>query len=131
LRNKYTIPGVCCAASPDLNPAALRKRDVTDGVKPEVCHHSWRKQCKRSSPCLRMSKMRSREMKYAVLYAPTSTGYSAHVPDLPGCIGAAATLEETRRLMKEAIEGHLECMREFGYAIPEPTTVAEQVEIPI
>jgi len=56
-------------------------------------------------------------MKYAVLYAPTATGYSAHVPDLPGCIGAA--------------EGHLECMREFGYAIPKPTIVAEEVEIPV
>jgi hypothetical protein len=32
--------------------------------------------------------------------------------------------------MKEAIEGHLECMREFGYVIPKPTTLAEQVEIP-
>jgi predicted RNase H-like HicB family nuclease len=71
------------------------------------------------------------EMKYAVLYAPTFIGYSAPVPDLPGCIGAAATLEETRRVMKEAIEGHLECMREFGYAIPEPTAVVEQVEIPV
>ena len=69
-------------------------------------------------------------MKYAVLYAPTDTGYSAHVPDLPGCVGAAVTLEATRLLMKEAIEGHLECMREFGCAIPEPTTVAEEVEVP-
>jgi hypothetical protein len=40
-------------------------------------------------------------------------------------------LEETRLLMKKAIEGHLECMREFGYAIPKPTTVAEEVEIPV
>jgi predicted RNase H-like HicB family nuclease len=70
-------------------------------------------------------------MKYAVLYEPTPTGYSAHVPDLPGCVAAASTLEETRELMKEAIEGHLECMREFGYAIPEPTTVAEAVEVPV
>jgi predicted RNase H-like HicB family nuclease len=70
-------------------------------------------------------------MKYAVLYNPTSTGYSAHVPDLPGCIAAAATLEETRELMREAMEGHLECMREFGYEIPDPTTVAEQIEIPV
>jgi predicted RNase H-like HicB family nuclease len=69
-------------------------------------------------------------MKYAVLYAPTATGYSAHVPDLPGCVAAAATLDETRDLMKEAIEGHLDCMRQFGYAIPEPTTVAEDVEVP-
>jgi len=68
-------------------------------------------------------------MKYAVLYAPTPTGYSAHVPDLPGCVAAAVTLAETRELMKEAIEGHLDCMRQFGYPIPEPTTVAEDVEV--
>jgi len=68
-------------------------------------------------------------MKYAVLYEPTLTGYSAHVPDLPGCIGAASTLEEARELMREAIEGHLECMREAGYPIPEPTTVAEEVDV--
>ncbi|HEY6348298.1 MAG TPA: type II toxin-antitoxin system HicB family antitoxin, partial [Candidatus Angelobacter sp.] len=47
-------------------------------------------------------------MKYFVLYAPTEHGYSAHVPDLPGCVAAAATLQETRQLMKEAIEFHLE-----------------------
>jgi predicted RNase H-like HicB family nuclease len=70
-------------------------------------------------------------MKYAVLYAPTSTGYSAHVPDLPGCVGAAGTLEETRELMKEAIQGHLESMREFGYPVPGPTTLAEEVDVPI
>ena len=72
----------------------------------------------------------AKEMKYAILYAPTSTGYSAHVPDLPGCV-AAATLEETRQLMKEAIEGHLECMRKYGYEIPTPVTVAEGIEVPI
>ncbi len=69
-------------------------------------------------------------MKYAVLYEPTATGYSAHVPDLPGCVAAASTLDETKELMKEAIEGHLGCMREFGYPIPPPTTVAEEVEVP-
>ncbi len=69
-------------------------------------------------------------MKYAVLYERTSTGYSAHVPDLPGCVSAGPTLDETRSLMREAIQGHLECMREFGYSIPEPTTLAEELEVP-
>ncbi len=68
-------------------------------------------------------------MKYAILYEPTSTGYSAHVPDLPGCVAAAPTLDETRKLMKEAISGHLECMRQFGCEIPVPTTVAEGIEV--
>ena len=69
-------------------------------------------------------------MKYAVLYERTATGYSAHVPDLPGCVGAAPTLEETRSLMKEAVQGHIECMREFGYPVPAPTTLAEELEVP-
>ena len=73
---------------------------------------------------------RAKELKYAILYEPTATGYSAHVPDLPGCVAAAATLDETRQLMKEAIQGHLECMRESGYSIPRATTVAEEVEVP-
>ncbi len=68
-------------------------------------------------------------MKYAILYESTSTGYSAHVPDLPGCVAAAWTLDETRERMREAIAGHLECMREFGYSIPTPTTLAEEVEV--
>ena len=70
-------------------------------------------------------------MKYFVLYARTGNGYSAHVPDLPGCIAAAATLEETRRLMKEAIEFHLEGMRLHGEHIPEPQISGEEVEVPI
>jgi predicted RNase H-like HicB family nuclease len=68
-------------------------------------------------------------MKNTVLYEPTATGYSAHVPDLPACASAAATLDQARELMKEAIEDHLECMREFGYLIPEPTTVVEELDI--
>jgi predicted RNase H-like HicB family nuclease len=68
-------------------------------------------------------------MKYTVLYAQTPSGYSAHFPDLPGCVAAAVTLAETKELMKEAIEGHLECMREFGYDIPLPTTVADELDV--
>ena len=69
-------------------------------------------------------------MKYFVLYAPTKNGYSAHVPDLPGCIAAAATLDETRQLMKEAIEFHVEGMRLYGDPVPEPVTVGEELEVP-
>jgi len=70
-------------------------------------------------------------MKYVVLYARTANGYSAHVPDLPGCIAAAATLEETRQLIREAIEFHLEGMRLHGENIPEPETTGEEVEVAI
>jgi len=68
--------------------------------------------------------------RYTVFFEPTATGYSAHVPDLPGCIAAAATLEETRQLIKEAIEFHIEGLRLNGEAVPEPTTLIEQIEVP-
>jgi predicted RNase H-like HicB family nuclease len=68
-------------------------------------------------------------MKYAVLYEKTATGYSAHVPDLPGCVAAGDTMEETEQLMRGAIEMHLEGMREDGDPIPEPSTVAGYITI--
>jgi predicted RNase H-like HicB family nuclease len=68
--------------------------------------------------------------RYTVFFEPTATGYSAHVPDLPGCIAAGETLEETRQLIREAIEFHVEGMRLHGEDVPEPTKHIEQVEIP-
>ena len=67
--------------------------------------------------------------KYAVFIEPTATGYSAYVPDLPGCVAAATTLEDTRQLIKEAIEFHIEGMRINGEMVPEPTRHVEQVEV--
>ena len=70
-------------------------------------------------------------MKYAVIYEKTSTGYSAHVPDLPGCIATGRSLLLTQKRMREAIEMHLEGMREDGDPIPKPSTVADYVEVAI
>lgn len=67
--------------------------------------------------------------KYTVFIEPTATGFSAYVPDLPGCVAAASTLEGTRDLIKEAIEFHIEGMRMNGDAVPEPTRLVEQIEV--
>ncbi len=69
-------------------------------------------------------------MKYAVIYEKTATGYSAYVPDLPGCAAAGPSLEETTDLIRGAVEMHLDAMREDGDAIPVPTTEAGYVAIP-
>jgi predicted RNase H-like HicB family nuclease len=68
-------------------------------------------------------------MRYAILLEKTNTGYSAHVPDLPGCIAAGETREETLELIREAIEFHLEGMRLHGETIPEPASQCEYVEV--
>ena len=69
-------------------------------------------------------------MNFTVIYEKTSTGYSAYVPDLPGCVAAGATFDETAELIRGAIEIHLESMREDGDSIPEPTTIAGSVAVP-
>jgi predicted RNase H-like HicB family nuclease len=68
-------------------------------------------------------------MEYAVVIEKTGNGYAAYVPDLPGCVAAADTREETRALITSAIRAHLELMREYGDPIPEPSASAHQVEI--
>ncbi len=68
---------------------------------------------------------------YTVFFEPTATGYSAHVPDLPGCVAAASTLEETRQLIREAIEFHIDGMRINGDAVPVPTPHVEQIEVSV
>ncbi len=68
-------------------------------------------------------------MKYAVVIERASDNYAAYAPDLPGCITTGATVEETERNIREAIELHLEGMRENGLPIPEPRTVAVAVEV--
>jgi predicted RNase H-like HicB family nuclease len=67
-------------------------------------------------------------MKYAVLIEKGDTSYGASVPDLPGCVAVGETLEEVKRLIREAIAFHLEGLREEGLPIPEPTTLVEYVE---
>jgi predicted RNase H-like HicB family nuclease len=66
-------------------------------------------------------------MKYAVLFEQTETGYSAHVPDLPGCVAAGSTLAETTELIRRAISLHVAGMREDGEPIPEAKTIAEYI----
>ena len=68
-------------------------------------------------------------MTYTAIVETTGTGYSAYVPDVPGCIAVGETYEETVQQMQEALTYHLEWMREDGDEIPEPISSAAQVEV--
>ena len=68
-------------------------------------------------------------MKYLIILEKTSTGYSAYSPDLTGCVSAGDTTEETEANMREAIEFHIEGMREDGLSIPIPESRASYIEI--
>jgi predicted RNase H-like HicB family nuclease len=67
--------------------------------------------------------------RYAIVIEKVPSNYSAYVPDLPGCIATGATAEETESLLREAVELHLEGMREDGLPIQRPATLVKYVEV--
>jgi predicted RNase H-like HicB family nuclease len=68
-------------------------------------------------------------MEYLVVVEKGPTSFGAYVPDLPGCVAAADTKDEVLSLIKEAIEFHLEGLKEDGEPIPSPASTSEVVEV--
>lgn len=68
-------------------------------------------------------------MRYAIGIEKAEGNFSAYVPDLPGCIATGATIGEIESQIREAIEFHLEGMREDGTPIPPPASRVEYVDI--
>lgn len=68
-------------------------------------------------------------MKYAIVIEKAENNYSAYVPDLPGCIATGETIEEVEQQIQEAIEFHLDGMREDGEPIPPPSSHVEYVDV--
>jgi predicted RNase H-like HicB family nuclease len=68
-------------------------------------------------------------MKYTVILEQGESSYGAFVPDLPGCIAAGETKEETLRLIKEAIGFHIEGLKEDGIPVPEPHCFSAIVDV--
>ncbi len=67
--------------------------------------------------------------RYAIVIERATANYAGYVPDLPGCVATGATVEETETLLREAIELHLDGMREYGLSIPEPSSMVEYLEV--
>ena len=68
-------------------------------------------------------------MRYLVVVEKGPSSYGAHVPDLPGCIAAGETKEEVLSLIREAIEFHIEGLKQGGQPIPGPVSMSELVEV--
>jgi len=68
-------------------------------------------------------------MKYAVIVEEGEASFGAHVPDLPGCVAVAETKEGVLELIQEAIEFHIEGLRDDGQLIPAPSSSVEFVEV--
>ena len=68
-------------------------------------------------------------MKYLVVVEKSDNGYGAYVPDLSGCVAAAETRNEVVTLIQEAIEFHIEGLKQSGSPVPMPTSQSEFVDV--
>ena len=68
-------------------------------------------------------------MKYLVVVEKSGKGFGAYVPDLPGCVAVADTREEVVTLIQEAIEFHIESLKESRDPVPQPTSQSELVDV--
>lgn len=67
-------------------------------------------------------------MRYAVVIEKAGKGYSAYVPDLPGCVAAAETVKTVETEIQAAIRLHIEGLKEDGMPVPEAASLAEYIE---
>ena len=67
--------------------------------------------------------------QYTVIVEEGDTSWGAYVPDLPGCIAAGETREEVLQLIREAIDFHIEGLRENGEIVPLPHSFSELIEV--
>jgi predicted RNase H-like HicB family nuclease len=68
-------------------------------------------------------------MEYLVIFEETSKSVGAYVPDLPGCVAIAETGDGAKKLIREAIEMHIESLREHGEPIPQPHSSVEVIAV--
>ena len=68
-------------------------------------------------------------MNYVVVYEKSGTGWAAYVPDLPGVVTTGRSREEVRSLIQEAIEFHVDGLREDRLPIPQPSAEAEVITV--
>lgn len=68
-------------------------------------------------------------MEYVVIIEKGEKGFGAFVPDLPGCVAVGETRQETVELIKEAVELHIQSLRESGESVPDPAATTEKIAV--
>lgn len=68
-------------------------------------------------------------MEYLVIFEKGETSFGAYVPDLPGCVAVGETKDEAMQLIREAVELHIESLRENGEDVPEPHSFVGKIAV--
>jgi len=70
-------------------------------------------------------------MQYLIVIEKTASGYSAYSPDLDGCVATGSTKQDVEQNMREAIEFHVEGLRQDGYSVPQPSSYSTYVDVTV
>jgi len=68
-------------------------------------------------------------MRYLIVIEKARRGFSAYSPDLPGCVAAGKTRRGVEKVMREAVELHLEGLRDLGHRVPSPQSYSAYVDV--
>jgi predicted RNase H-like HicB family nuclease len=75
--------------------------------------------------------MKKKSKRYVIIIEKGKNSFGAYVPDLHGCVAVAKTKTEVVKLIQEAIELHLESLREEGLTMPEPLSTSQYMHVPV
>jgi len=99
------------------------------GRQAESGRSSWYVECHTQAGGPQEGEMRMAVMRYMVVIERGETSWGAHVPDLAGCVAVGETREEVLQLIREAIELHIDGLKEDGLPVPTPSSEGEFVEV--
>jgi predicted RNase H-like HicB family nuclease len=77
----------------------------------------------------RLEEIIGKTVEYIVILEQGDSSFGAYVPDLPGCVAVGESREEAMELIREAIELHIESLRENGEDVPRPHSFVEKVAV--
>jgi predicted RNase H-like HicB family nuclease len=67
--------------------------------------------------------------RFLIVIEKANANYSAYSPDLPGCVATGETREEVERNIHEAIQMHIQGLREDDLPVPESQSFAEYIAV--
>jgi len=119
------------AGANSRQPPAVQASEQTwnryRGRQAESGRPSWYIECHTQASWPQEGEMRMAVMRYMVVIERGETSWGAHVPDLAGCVAVGETREEVLQLIREAIELHIDGLKEDGLPVPTPSSEGEFV----
>jgi predicted RNase H-like HicB family nuclease len=108
---------------------ASKSGTVNGGRQAELGYPSRNLECHTEAGWPQEGEIGMTMMRYMVVVERGETSWGAHAPDLPGCVAVGETREEVLRLIREAIEFHIDGLKQDGLPVPPPSSEGEFIDV--